>query len=155
MMRRVASFVLAVWLAAALFGCAEEPTAPVALTNETAVYEGEGYTLTYPACFTLVGETKKMVNFAASGRNMAFTVTIEDNPHGAREIEEYPDLMGIYDGVKFLNEHSFAVERYQPNVLSAYYLYAMTADVAYLLEYHFGGTEEQRAMEPLFAIDPV
>lgn len=136
-----------------LCGCADEPAEPVTLTRDIATFDGEGYTLTYPACFTLVGQTDKMVNFAVEGANMAFAVTIEENPYGAHDIAEYPDLMGIYNSVTILNDHSFAVERYQPNILSAYYLYAMTAQHTYLLEYNFGGTEEQRDIASLFAID--
>ncbi len=154
--KRIAVAALAALLALLFGGCggAAEPTQPTPLTRETAVYEGEGYRLTYPACFTPVQETARMVNFTVSGRNMAFTLSVEENPYGERSIEEYPRLMGIY-GAKTLDVHSFGVEKYQPGVLSAYYLYAFSGGTQYLLEYNFGGEEEQRALEDLFAVEIV
>lgn len=152
--KRHAVAAAAVWLLL-LSGCggaAETPPTP--LTREVAVYEGDGYRLTYPACFTPVQETARMVNFTVSGRSMAFTLSAEENPYGERAIEDYPRLMGIY-GARVLDNSSFGVEKYQPGVLSAYYLYAFSADTQYLLEYNFGGEEEQRALEELFAVEIV
>lgn len=150
MFRRIFALML---LCLFLAGCSAPENTPVELTDETAVYEGEGYTLTYPACFELVGKTANMVNFAVPGGHMAFTLTAEDNPYGAHKIEEYPELMGIYSGVEILNAHSFGVDKFKENFLSAYYLYTMTEDTTYLLEYNFGGTKEQRAMAKLFAVE--
>lgn len=155
MKNRVLALFCALVLLFSLSACGGEPPAPVELTTDTVTYEGEGYVLTYPACFTMVQETPKMVNFTVSGGTMAFTVSVEENPYGAQKIEDYPDMMGIYSGVTILNDHSFGVEKHQEGVLSAYYLYAMTADTTCLLEYNYGGSEEQRQMAALFAIDPV
>lgn len=154
--KRIVAVAAVAALLALLAGCGgtTEPTDAMPLTRETAVYEGEGYRLTYPVCFTLVQETARMVNFTVSGRNMAFTLSVEETPYGERAIDEYPRLMGIY-GAQVLDAHSFGVEKYQPGVLSAYYLYAFSGNTQYLLEYNFGGEEEQRALEELFAVEIV
>lgn len=154
--KRIAIAAVAAALLTLFAGCGgtAETTEITPLTREVSVYEGEGYRLTYPACFTPVQETARMVNFTVSGRSMAFTLSVEENPYGERAIDEYPRLMGIY-GAKTLDAHSFGVEKYQPGVLSAYYLYAFSGSTQYLLEYNFGGEEEQRALEELFAVEIV
>ena len=148
--RGIAALLAALLL---LAGCADQKTAPREYGGETAVLQGEGYTLTYPACFQPVGNTGKMVNYAVAGDNLIFTLTEEENPYGLLPVEEYPDRMGIYLPVTPLGGRSFGVEKYQPGALSAYYVYAFTEDTMYLLEYNFGGEESQRALERLFRIE--
>lgn len=147
--RGIAALLAALLLA----GCADQKTAPREYGGETAVLQGEGYVLTYPACFQPVGETEKMVNYSVPGDNMIFTLTAEENPYGLLPVAEYPDRMAIYSDVVFLDGRSFGVEKYQPGVLSAYYVYAFTEDTVYLLEYNFGGQESQRALEGLFRVE--
>ena len=150
-MRRIFSVLL---LCLFLVGChAAPPTEPAPLTEEVATYQGEGFRLTYPACFSLARETGDMLSFTAQGRNMVFSLTWEENGYGAHAIEEYPTLMGIYEDVTVLDAHSFAVEKYLPDVLSGYYRYTVTEDTVYLLEYNYGGSEEERAMQSLFFMD--
>lgn len=137
-----------------LAGCAADPAAsPREYGDGTATLQGDGYVLTYPACFQPVGDAGKMVNYAVPGDNLIFTLTAEQNPYGLRQIGEYPRLMAIYSDIIPLDDRSFGVEKYQPGLLSAYYVYAFTEDTMYLLEYNFGGQESQRALEGLFRIE--
>ena len=150
-MRRI---FLLLFLCSFLVGCHAAPsTEPTPLTREVAIYQGDGFRLTYPACFSLARETADMLSFAAEGRHMVFSLTWEENGYGAHAIEEYPALMGIYEGVMVLDAHSFAVEKYLPNVLSGYYRYTVTEDTVYFLEYNYGGREEERAVQSLFHMD--
>lgn len=145
---------MALWAALLLLltGCADAPaTEQPPLTQEVAVWEGDGYRLTYPACFHLSQQTTRTLYFTVDGRNMAFTLALEENPYGVQEVAEYPRLMGIY-GAQVLDAHSFGVERYQAGVLSGYYLYAFSADTQYMLEYNYSGAEDERAVQALFAV---
>ena len=135
-------------------GCAPKTqTCPPALDDATAVYEGEGFTLTYPAVFTLTRATGEAWYFIAEGHTMAFSLTREENTYGTLPIEEYPDAMSIYDGVTLIDDTAFAVEKHIDDMLSGYFLYTVGEEHIYLLEYNYGGTAEEKALAPLFAVD--
>lgn len=136
-----------------LAGCAAPASERQPLTDEVAVHEGEGYRLTYPAAFSLTRETGEALFFTAKGYTMAFSITREDNPYGLVPAEEYLEMMGIYDGVVPVDSHAFAVEKHIPNMLSAYLLYTFSEEYIYLLEYTYGGTEEERALASLFSVE--
>lgn len=152
MYRRICAALIACVL---LFGgCQKQSTPPPPpLTADTAVYEGEGYRLTYPAVFTLTRETAETVYFTADGYSLAFSLTREANPHGLLPVEELLDAMGIYDGVVAVSDRAFAVEKHIPNMLSGYFLYTFTEKYIYLLEYNYGGTEEEKALAKLFSVE--
>ncbi len=145
------------WLVASILlfvGCQKQsPPPPPPLTADTAVYEGEGYRVSYPAVFALTRETAETVYFTAAGYSLAFSLTREANPHGLLPIEELLDKMSIYDGVKIIDDRSFAVEKHLPNMLSGYFLYTFTEEHIYLLEYNYGGTEEEKALANLFSVE--
>lgn len=152
--RKPTALAAALALCVTLGGCAAgEETSLCAYSQETAVYEGADYRLTYPACFSLVKDTGKMAYFAVEGENMAFTLTAEENPYGERDIADYPEWMGIYTGVEFLREDAFGVEKYQPGILSGYYLYTFINNKIYLIEYNYAGEEAQRALQSLFRVE--
>ena len=135
-----------------LVGCTATPAELPPLTEEVAVYETADYRLTYPAVFTLTREAEDAVYFTAEGRTMVFSLTREENPYGLLSVEGYCDAAGIYDGVISLDTHAFAVEKHLPDMLSGYFVYAFSQEELYLLEYNYGGTEEERALASLFEI---
>ncbi len=61
-------------------------------------------------------------------------------------------MMGIYDGVVAVNDHSFAVEKHISNMVSGYFLYTFDEEYIYLLEYNYDGTEEARALAASFRV---
>ncbi len=154
MYRRICALCLAVLC---LFvGCQKQPAAErPAFTDEITVYEGEGYRLHYPAFFNVTRETANTVYFTAEGVPSVFSLTREANPHGLRPIKEYPEIMGIYDGVVAVNDYSFAVEKHIPNMVSGYFLYTFCEEYIYLLEYNYDGSEEARALAASFKVEIV
>ena len=137
-----------------LIGCAPTvQTCPPALDEAVAVYEGDGFTLTHPAVFDLVRETGETWYFTAEGHTMAFSLTREENTYGSHTIEEYPEVMGIYSGVVAVSDTSFAVEKHIDNMLSGYFLYTVSEEYIYLLEYNYSGNEEERGLSPLFSVE--
>ncbi len=154
MYRRV--FVLALSLLFLFAGCQKQPPAEnLDFADELAVYEGEGYRLQYPAFFNLIRETANTVYFTAEGVPLVFSLTRENNPHGVLPIGDYPEALGIYDGVKAVNDRSFAVEKHIPDMLSGYFLYTFDEEYIYLLEYNYDGTEEARALAARFSVECV
>lgn len=151
MFRRVFAWSLVFLL---LGGCKPAPkTEPPVLTEEVALHEGEGYRLTYPALFTLSRKTEEALYFTAEGATIAFSLTREENPYGLLPIEEYPAKMGVYDGVTAVNDHAFAVEKHIPDMLSGYFLYTFDEEYIYLLEYNYGGSDEEKKLATLFRVE--
>ena len=155
--RKCAAFFLALLLTVTLLASCrkaeETPADGAPLSHDLATYEGADYILTYPACFTLVRDTGVMAEFAVKGGNMAFSLTFEENTYGTADMAELPDAMGIYNGVVPIDERSFGVEKYIPDMLSAYFLYTAVGERLYMIEYTFAGSEEQRGLEPLFRVE--
>ena len=152
MYRRICALLLA--LLCLFAGCQKQTvTEPLTLTDEVAVYEGEGYRLSYPAFFSMTRQAENTVYFTATGADMVFSLTREENPYGVLPIEEYLDEMSIYDGVKLIDDHSFAVEKHIPNMVSGYFLYTVDKEYIYLLEYNYDGTETARALAARFAVE--
>ncbi len=151
MRRRIFAVLLALLC---LAGCspATEYTPPT-LDDTVAYYEGDGFTLGYPAVFTLTRETGETWYFTAAGHTMAFSLTREKNIYGTHPIEEYPDQMGIYSGVTAVSDTAFAVEKHIDNMLSGYFLYTVSEEYIYLLEYNYGGTAEERALSQRFSVE--
>ncbi len=150
MYRRILALLFALLC---LAGCSPaEPTDPPALDTAVAQYEGDAFTLTYPAVFTLTRETGEAWYFTAEGHNIAFSLTREKNVYGTHPIEDYPDKMGIYSGAAAVDDTSFAVEKHIDNMLSGYFLYTVSEEYIYLLEYNYGGTAEEKALAALFAV---
>ena len=150
MYRRIFVLLLALLC---LVGCSPTvQTCPPALDDTVAHYEGDGFTLHYPAVFTLTRETGEAWYFTAEGHTVAFSLTREKNTYGTHAIEDYPEKMGIYSGVTVVSDPSFAVEKHIDNMLSGYFLYTVSEAYIYLLEYNYGGTAEERALSNVFSI---
>ena len=152
MYRRICALVFA--MLCLLAGCQKQtPAAPPVFTDDVAVYEGEGYRLSYPAFFSLTREAESAVYFTAEGADMVFSLTREENPYGVLPIEEYLDKMSIYDGVTLIDDHSFAVEKHIPEMVSGYFLYTFDEEYMYLLEYNYDGTEKARELATRFSVE--
>ena len=150
MRRALALLVMLLFLA----GCTpKKQTDPPVLNDAVTVYEGEGVTLTYPAVFNCARQTEETWYFTAEGYTIAFSLTREPNTYGVHPIEAYPDKMGIYSGAVVQNDTAFSVEKHIDNMLSGYFLYTVSEEYIYLLEYNYGGTAEERALASLFAVD--
>lgn len=151
MYRRIGALLLV--LLCLFTGCQKQSTTESpTFTDDVAVYEGEGYRLSYPAFFSLTREAANTVYFTAEGADMVFSLTREENPYGMLPIEEYLDKMSIYDGVKILDDRSFAVEKHIPDMVSGYFLYTFDEEYYYLLEYNYDGTQEARELATRFAV---
>ncbi len=151
MYRRIFALVFAL---ICLVGCS--PAAPNALpclNDAVATYEGDGFTLTYPAVFTLARETGETWYFTAEGYTVAFSLTREKHTFGALPAAEYAEAQGIYDGVTAISDTSFAVEKHIDNMLSGYFLYTVSEEYVYILEYNYGGKDEEKALSELFLVE--
>lgn len=151
MCRRILALLL---VFVCLAGCspAAEHTPP-ALDNTVTQYAGDGFTLHYPAVFSLTRETGEAWYFTAEGHTMAFSLTREKNVYGIHAIEDYPEKMGIYSGVTVVSDTAFAVEKHIDNMLSGYFLYTIDEEYVYLLEYNYGGTAEEKALSKRFSVE--
>ncbi|MBE6758319.1 MAG: hypothetical protein E7552_07240 [Ruminococcaceae bacterium] len=151
MYRRIFVILLALLC---LVGCVPvSPQVSPALDDTVSQYEGDGFVLTHPAVFTLARETGESWYFTAEGHTVAFSLTREVNTYGMHSIEEYPEKMGIYSGVTVVDDSSFAVEKHIDDMLSGYFLYTVSEEYVYLLEYNYGGTAEERALSKRFAVE--
>jgi len=150
MYRRILTCLAALLL---LSGCASpSPSIPSTWDGTVSTYENEAFSLSYPTGFSLAREAAETWYFTAEGHTAAFSLTRENNLYGVCQAEEYADAAGIYDGVTVLSDTAFAVEKHIDNMLSGYFLYTVSEECVYVLEYNYGGSEEERALSALFAV---
>ncbi len=145
--------LLAVICAMLLSGCgimtqeSGESHAPPVSASETEVSsfgsEDDGFLLTYPASFTLTDSGKDYYEFKDEDKDLSIKLSIAENRFSGLSAQEYPEAMDVDMYSKMLSSNSFDRDIYVKDDSSYYYIYTLTDDNIYCLEYAYNGEENE------------
>jgi hypothetical protein len=146
----VLAFILLLSGCGALVPIAEEEDAqPVFTDNEDVSSfgsEDEGFRLTYPSGFTLTSSGDDYYRFTDEENDLSITLSIEENTFSGLSAEEYPGAMDMDMYSRMLSENSFDRDIYAKGESSYYYLYTLTDDNIYCVEYAYNGEENEDSL---------
>ena len=123
----------------------KEQSAPQLTEEDVSSFgsEDEGFCLTYPSSFTLTSSGDDYYEFKDEENDLSITLSIEENKFSGLSAEEYPQAMDMEMYSKMLSDNGFDRDIYVKDDSSYYYIYKLTDDNIYCLEYAYNGDENE------------
>ena len=115
--------------------------------------EDKGFRLTYPSSFTLTSSGDDFYEFKDEEKDLSLKLSIEENNFSGLSAEEYPQAMDMEMYSKVLSDNGFDRDIYVKNDSSYYYIYRLTDDNIYCLEYAYNGVEDEDELIDLLDLE--
>lgn len=134
----------------------DEPAGEIPITGSDVTSfgsENDGFCLTYPAGFSLTSSGADYYEFTNEKSDDSIKLSIEKNTFSGLPVNEYPKALDVEMYAKMRSDNSFDRDIYVKDEESHYYLYTLTDENIYCVEYAYSGEENQDELIDMLSLE--